>query len=383
MTTGKRDYITPRHKLGERPFRWNWQTPILLSRHQQDILYMGSNHVHRSFDQGKSFEVISPDLTNGGKKGDVPFGTITTLHESPLRFGLLYAGTDDGNIYVTKDMGATWELISSDLPQAFWVSRVQASAHEEGRVYCTLNGYRWDEFNAYVYVSNDHGATWNSISEGLPPEPVNVIKEDPNDPNIIYVGTDHGTYVSLDMGSSYHAIGSALPAVAVHDLEIQPEENHLLIGTHGRSVYLGDIGWLYELSGNTEEELIAFDTSPSSIRYSDRWGTRRADWAEYFEPEISIPFYSKAAGPCTWTLEYNELTINNGEFDCKSGLNYLPNDLSISPDRIENYLELLSENDEEIELEEADNGLFYIKVGEYSITIDNGSGTSGTTFEVK
>src|SRR5678809_1413534 len=153
--------ITPRHELGEFPYRFNWQSPILLSSHNPDIVYFGSNHFHRSMNKGDTMITMTPDLTNGKKEGDVPYGTLTTISESPTRFGLIYVGTDDGNIHVTKDGGYTWEQLNQ-VPQAsaknskkqipnsklntnnLWVSRVLASQHKEGRVYATLNGYRID-----------------------------------------------------------------------------------------------------------------------------------------------------------------------------------------------------------------------------------------------
>ncbi|MEZ4984002.1 MAG: hypothetical protein R2795_03015 [Saprospiraceae bacterium] len=161
--TGKRQYITPSHDLGESPYRWNWQTPIHLSEHNSDILYMGSNFVHRSLNKGDDFEKISPDLTMGGIKGDVPYGTLTCLHESPMRFGLLYAGSDDGLIHVSKDGGFSWQKITTGLPADMWVSRVQASRYKEGRVYAVLNGYRWDNWNAMAFRSEDY-ETWEMIA---------------------------------------------------------------------------------------------------------------------------------------------------------------------------------------------------------------------------
>ena len=188
--------ITPKHKLGDRPLRWNWETPIHLSVHNQGILYMASNKVHRSLNQGDSFNEISGDLTKGGKKGDVPFGTISCIHESPLTFGLIYVGTDDGLVHITADGGNSWNRIDQALPKDLWISSIQASAFKASRVYVTLNGYRNDHFKPYVYVSEDYGKSWDKIGEGLPNEPVNVLKEDPSNENLIYIGTDYGLIVT-------------------------------------------------------------------------------------------------------------------------------------------------------------------------------------------
>jgi photosystem II stability/assembly factor-like uncharacterized protein len=161
---------------------------------------------------------------------------------------LIYSGTDDGNIHVTKDAGATWSLISSgnkkgaSLPQGLWVSRVTASPHKEGRVYATLNGYRFDDFTPYLYVSEDYGATWTKIGRDLPTEPVNVVKEDPKNENILYIGTDGGLYVSFNRGQSFMMWNAGLPkSVPVHDIAIQTRENEIVLGTHGRSIYIAKL----------------------------------------------------------------------------------------------------------------------------------------------
>ncbi|MGN6164026.1 MAG: WD40/YVTN/BNR-like repeat-containing protein [Flavisolibacter sp.] len=240
--------ITPRHELGEKPLRFNWQAPILLSPHNNDILYFGSNKLYRSFDKGDTMIAVTSDITKGGRDGDVPYGTITTISESPVRFGLIYTGTDDGNIEVSKDAGATWTLISApqkkrfSLPQNLWVSRVTASKHKEGRVYASLNGYRNDDFNPYLYVSDDYGTTWMPIGKDLPAESINVVKEDPKNENIIYVGTDGGLYVSFDKGKSFMMWNAGLPkSIPIHDIAVQERENEIVLGTHGRSIYIAKL----------------------------------------------------------------------------------------------------------------------------------------------
>ena len=194
--TGERKRITPSHKLGERPYRWNWETPIYLSRHNQDILYMGSNKFHRSLDQGNNFETLSGDLTNGGIKGNVSYGTLTTIIESSIRYGLIYVGSDDGLIHVSKDGGFSWKNISGSLPEKMWVSGIYPSNFHQNRVYVSLNGYRWDNFDAMIYVSDDYGTNWSKIGHNLPKEPVNVIIEDLENEKLVYVGTDCLLYTS-------------------------------------------------------------------------------------------------------------------------------------------------------------------------------------------
>ncbi len=242
--------ITPRHELGEKPLRFNWQSPILLSKHNPDILYFGSNKLFRSFNQGDTMIALTGDITKGGKAGDVPYGTITTISESPLRFGLLYTGTDDGNIHVSKDAGYTWALVNNKpqkstdaaLAAGLWVSRVIASGFKESRVYASLNGYRFDDFAPYLYVSEDYGTTWNAIGKDLPAEPINVVREDPKNENIIYVGTDGGLYVSFNKGQSFMMWNAGLPrSVPVHDIAIHERENEIVIGIHGRSLYVAKL----------------------------------------------------------------------------------------------------------------------------------------------
>lgn len=247
---GKRISIYPQPDLGEEKYRFNWQTPIWLSKHNQDIFYYATNRFHRSMQQGEDMQTLSNDLTNGGKAGDVPFGTSTTLAESALKFGLIYIGTDDGNIQVSKDDGYTWTKISNNIPkemQGLYVSRVTPSAFKEGRVYVSLNGYRNDNFGAYLLVSEDYGATWTKLGNDLPMEPINVVTEDPKKENIIYVGTDNGLYASFNMGKSFKVLDHNLPRVPVHDIVVQKRENELVIGTHGRSIYITKLDAIQKL----------------------------------------------------------------------------------------------------------------------------------------
>jgi photosystem II stability/assembly factor-like uncharacterized protein len=253
LDSGGQYFLKPNHQMGESPYRFNWLTPILVSKHNPDIFYLASNRVHRSLNKGNGLQTLSADLTNGKKEGDVPFGTVSTLSESPIRFGLLYAGTDDGNVHISKDAGQTWTLISTKLPKGLWVSRVFASAHHEGRVYVTLNGYRNDHFKPYVFMSDDFGTTWKSIAANLPMEPVNVVREDHKRDSVLYVGTDGGLYVSKDAGATWHIWKNGLPhSIPVHDIAVQERENEILIGTHGRSIYVADLNEMHGLTPKKE-----------------------------------------------------------------------------------------------------------------------------------
>jgi photosystem II stability/assembly factor-like uncharacterized protein len=249
IDTGGMLRIRPQHDLGEEPYRYNWLTPVVLSKHNQDILYMGSSRFHRSMAKGADMKVLSDDLTKGKVEGDVPFGTITTITESPLTFGLLYVGTDDGNLHISRNAGANWSQIGKNLTEVsgLWLSRVHASRFKESRVYATFNGYRNDHFSPYIFVSEDYGNTWKPISGNLPLEPVNVIHEDPKKENILYAGTDGGLYVSHDKGNTWQIWRKGLPlSIPVHDIAIQERENHIVIGTHGRSIFVAPLKEIQE-----------------------------------------------------------------------------------------------------------------------------------------
>ena len=238
LKTSKTRSIKPKAKPGEPELRGQWLAPFILSPHNPRIVYHGMQYVFRSLDQGETWERISDDLTfnDPDKQGNISYATLTALSESPLKFGLLYAGTDDGRLHVTKDGGDSWTEINNNLPYQ-WISRVVASKYKEGTVYLTMNGKRDNDFQVYVYRSDDYGKTWKDIGEQIPGGPVNVIFEDPVKPGLLYVGTDCGVYVSLDDGTTWQVLGSDLPITFVHDLAIQERENVLVAATHGRGIY--------------------------------------------------------------------------------------------------------------------------------------------------
>ncbi len=288
--TGDREYITPKHDIGEDILRFNWRTPVVMSSHNADIIYMGSQKVHRSLNQGKTWESLSGDLSNGTKEGNVPFATITEIAESPLKFGLLYAGTDDGNVYRLKE-GETWVKINKNLPQGLWVSSIHASNHEMGTVYLSLTGYRNDNFKNYIYKSTDYGDSWKDISGDLPQESVNVIYQDPEVAQLLYLGTDHGTYVSFNDGSNWQHLGS-LPNVANYDMIVHPRDLELVVGTHGRSIYVVDAKPLQQIAkGFSDNSLMAFGVG--NIRFSERWGTKRVPYSKASYPEIEFSIFVK------------------------------------------------------------------------------------------
>ena len=369
LETKKRTYIQPKHELGEAPYRFNWQTPILLSSHNQDILYLGGNKLHRSLNQGDDWAAISYDLTQGGKKGNVAFGTLTTIAESPAQFGFLYTGSDDGYIHRSENGGGSWDRISDDLPQDLWVSRVIASEHQKERAYVTLNGYRNDDFAAYVYVSEDRGISWKSINKNLPNSPVNVIREDPNNDQILYLGNDQGVYVSFDQGQKWHPFNKGLTTAAVHDLVIQPEANHLLVGTHGRSIYKADLAPFQKLNNAfLKQELALLD--PEKVKHSKRWGSSYSSWRKVFEPETTFTAFAKTTGAYEMQVKDVKGTVlfsQKGMLEV--GFNFVIYALEKDAKGIKNY----NKKNKKSPSKSSKNGIHYLEKGTYSVEFTKGS----------
>ncbi len=268
--------------------RYNWNTPYFLSPHDPDVIYAGANRVLKSDWRGDDMYPISPDLTRadpekiaistettGGITPDVTgaetFATITSLAESPMVAGLLYAGTDDGNLWVSPDAGGEWmELTDATgdlVPDGTYVSRIEASKHVQDRVYVTYDNHRRGDFTPYVLVSENRGRSFRSISSDLPtgkPDFVHVVREDHVNPNLLFVGTDVGAYVSVDRGNSWKRFMTGLPTVPVHDLQIHPREGEIIAGTHGRSIWIADIKPLQQLPGvTTDADVHLFEPAPA------------------------------------------------------------------------------------------------------------------------
>ena len=383
-STGERMAIKPRHNLGERPLRFNWQAPIHLSRHNQDILYYGSNKFHRSLNRGENLETLSGDLTKGGKPGNVSYGTLTTIHESPLKFGLIYTGSDCGLVHMTPDGGNTWKNITGNLPKDFWVTRVIASMYDEATVYVTLNGYRWDNFTPYLFVSNNYGQSWTRLGMDLPLEPVNVVKEDPKNKNILYVGTDHGIYVSLDKGKSFMAMKEGFSNTPVHDLVIHPRDNDLVLGTHGRSFYVANVEHLQKLTPEVLSKRIhLFEVKP--VNYNARWGSSWGRWSDAFEPELIIPLFAKSEENLVINILSEEnLLLNQLKPQANKGINYVIFDLSILENTADSFqAELNKKQGQKTILAKAGNGKYYLVKGKYKIELKAGEETVHTSFEIK
>jgi len=316
--------IKPFPELGEPPYRFNWQAPILISPHNRFTLYVGANKVLKSVDRGETWVEISPDLTLGGKPGDVPYGTITSLDVSVLRPRLLVVGTDDGLVWVSCNDGGQWEKITRGLPENKWVSRVIASRHDADTVYVALNGYRDDDFTTYLYRSRDLGKTWESIQGNLPPESVNVIREDPKRRDILYLGTDVGVWTTLDNGMIWHSLRCNLPTLYVHDLVVHPRDGELVIGTHGRSIYIFNAKIIESLTHDILKQIFyVFPVDP--VRLPD------SPWARV---SITFNYYLKSQ-PKEFTMEIldleGQLLKTLKKAPTEKGINFIAWDLMPDP----------------------------------------------------
>ncbi|MCA8971963.1 MAG: hypothetical protein KDC95_19405, partial [Planctomycetes bacterium] len=248
LRTMERKSIQPRPGKGEAAYRFNWMSPIVSSPHNPQLIWFGGNKLFRSFDRGDNWKAVSDDLTTRDATklaGNVPHCTITTISESPLRPGYVWVGTDDGLLWMTPDGGRSWRNLTDALPSGahgLWVSRVEASHFDAGRCYVSVTGYREDMHEPMVFVTDDYGLSFRSITGDLPRnEPVNVVREDPRNEDLLFVGTELGVYASTSRGGSWIRMGEKLPRVAVHDLIVHPRDPEVVIATHGRGMWVADV----------------------------------------------------------------------------------------------------------------------------------------------
>jgi len=274
-----------------RGYRFNWSTPFFLSSHSATTVYLGGNRLLKSTDRGDHFFPISPDLstrdsariimstrTTGGitrdNSGAETHGTISTVAESPIRPGILWVGTDDGNVWLTTNDGGQWTDITTrfpGVPKKTWISRVEPSHFDTATVYVTFDNHRENDFRPYVYASNDFGKTFRSISNNLPTggaDFVHVIREDPANRDLLFLGSDVGAYVSTDRGASWQRFMTGLPTVPVHDLQIHPRDRELIAATHGRSIWIVDVAPLEQMNNGLMARGTTFFTPKTAYQYS-------------------------------------------------------------------------------------------------------------------
>ncbi len=259
----ERKSIRPQPMRGEAPYRWYWDTPMQLSPHNPNTLFVAANKVFRSTDRGDTWQVISPDLTAQINRdtmaimgvlgrdisiarhdGVGTYGTLVAFVESAKRAGLFYTGADDGTVYVSRDNGANWTNITArfpGLPKLAMVARIAPSSHVEGTVYAAFDNHALDDNTPYVYASTDYGMTWRAITTGIPAgQAVRTITEDLRNPNVLYVGTEFGLFVSLNKGAQWMRVKANLPTVPIAEITLHPRDNDMILATHGRSIWILD-----------------------------------------------------------------------------------------------------------------------------------------------
>ena len=385
LRTGATRSISPRAPDEERPedtnivpvppaeIRWNWNTPLLLSPHNPRTLHAGGNRFFTSRDRGETW-TMSPDLTKDidrdaevvmGVANSVPrcsqferglecalsrndgvsrWSSLTSITESPIVPGLLWAGSDDGNIQVSRDGGATWTEVSRNLPGGttrHYVSRVEASHVDPATAYVSIDGHKNDDLRPYVYVTRDYGRSWASISSNLPSfGNVNTIRQDPRNPRLLYAGTEFGFFVSFDEGGTWHDFMPGLPVVRIDDVLVHPRDNDLVLATHGRSIYvLDDIAALQALNEDVlASEAHLFDPRPA-VRWKNEIQRSRSitgdkNWTgESAPPGTMIQYY--LAAPTDVSIEVSDIAtgevVQQLEGTGYAGLNRVTWDLRTNP----------------------------------------------------
>ena len=303
LTTMERSRIRPigqSNEDGEQPdLRWNWDSPILLSAHDENIIYAGANVLFRSQDLGQTWDPISPDLTYETSRdslsimgvlgsepqmslndGQSSYGNLTSIGESPVNGQVIYTGADDGRVQLTQDAGNTWTDLTDNiegLPDNVYVTRIVASHADAGTVYIAFDNHRSDDFAPYLFVSTDFGNEWRAVVGGLPQSSLNALTQHPRNPNLIFVGNEIGVYVSVNAGGQWVRLDNGLPTVPVDDIKIEPRENDLVIGTHGRGIWImDDITPLEELTPEAitaEAHLFGIQAAVSYNRYTPQGWT--------------------------------------------------------------------------------------------------------------
>ena len=344
--------IVPTPPVGEQ-YRFYWSTPIQLSPHNPRMLWAGGNRLFRSMDRGDTW-TATVDLTKQIDRSTLPimgvpgkdpmaskhdgysgYGYIVSLAESPLVPGIVWIGTDDGNIQVSRDNGATWTNVSKNVPgigDTYHISRVEPSRYDAGTCYLAVDGHRLNDMKPYVFVTKDYGATWTSIVNNLPKwGNVNVIREDPKNKDLLYLGTEFGLFVSFNGGREWKPFMSGMPTMRIDDILVHPRDNDLIIGTHGRGIYiLDDITPLQQLSEKVmDSEAHLFDVRPGTlwqndIRLARYWGGAKIFRGTNPAPGTAISYYLKspASGEVKLAIsDYTGKVVRNITGTNEAGLN--------------------------------------------------------------
>jgi photosystem II stability/assembly factor-like uncharacterized protein len=326
VRTGSERAIGPEAKQTDAHYRFNWNSPVEISSHDHLTIYYGGNYLFKSTNRGESWTRLGPQLTTDVDRNKLPvFGkvpdkttlsrhdgveeypTITTISESPLTPNVLWAGTDDGNLQVTRDMGKNWKNVATrvpGLPKGTYVSRLVASKYAECTAYAAFDGHRNDDYNIYIFVTTDYGENWKPIHNGIPESAgsVHVIREHPRNANLLFAGTEFGLWVSWDRGANWSALRGNFPTVPVDDIRIQARENDLVLGTHGRSIWvLDDLTPIEKWDASIANSAVTFFAPrPATLWYLRwrRWSAGQKLFVAKNPPEGALlNYYLKEAIP--------------------------------------------------------------------------------------
>jgi hypothetical protein len=301
-------------------YRFNWNSPIALSPLNPKVVYFGGNVLFKSTDYGMSFQVISPDLsTNDPKKQESSGGpivvdntaaefhcTILTIAPSPLDSNVIWVGTDDGNVQVTRDGGKTWSNVFTNVPGLkpnAWIPTVDASHSDAGTAYVAADHHQDDDYGPHAYMTTDYGKTWKAITGDLPASAawVHVVREDPRNRNLLYIGTEMGVWASWDKGTHWLSLRGDLPVVQVRDIQVHPRENDLILATHGRGLYImDDISALQNVGSVQAADATLFDIRPATrwVLWSRDGNLGQKRWTgENPPPGALITYFLKAQPP--------------------------------------------------------------------------------------
>ena len=345
-------------------YRFYWSTPFILSPHNPRTIYLGGDRLFRSYDRGDTW-TASPDLTNNVGRNDRPimgvagtapmaskhdgaasYSNIVTISESSVVPGILWVGTNDGNVQVSRDGGATWKNVAGNvkgMPKEAHVSRVEASHHDPTTAYVSFDAHRTDDHRPYIYLTKDLGETWASVSGNLPEGNVNVVKEDPKNRNLLYAGTEYGFFISLNAGREWKPFMTGLPSVRIDDVMVHPRDNDLILGTHGRSIWIiDDITALQQLSDDltkTDEQVL--DIRPATAWTNDIQRAILAEGAKHFRGQnpprgAAISYWLKSAPSADVRITITDITgreIRSLEGTKEAGLNRVQWDLTLAGGR--------------------------------------------------
>jgi hypothetical protein len=292
--TGEVGGIRPVPEKGK-TYRFNWNTPFLLSSHNPKIYYAAANVVFRSLNKGDDLRPISPNLTR------TPQGSGTALAESPKNPDVLYAGTDDGHLWVTRNGGKDWENVTKNvgLDRPCYVSTIEASRAAEGRAYVAFDGHRSDTDEPLVYVTDDFGKTWASLKANLPRGSSRCLREDIENHDLLYLGTEFAMWASIDRGKSWSKINNNLPTVAIHEVAIHPTAGEIVVATHGRSLWALDVSGLRGLSRSVVTAKAALLKPVSAVRWQTepQRGTTNRKFSAQNPPRGAVIYYAFSTKP--------------------------------------------------------------------------------------